>query len=354
VRPTALVVGSPSVNVGTTLFSFTDEWRAGGLGLTGLLERVAAHGLGPDVEVVGYQSFRGLPAPYDHEVEAFRSDVRRLGLRPTAFGVYVDRARRPDRWLTLDEAYAELAGQLRVAARLGCTSVRAVLGMDLAVLDRSLPLLDELGLVLTFEIQGSHTPGAGDVTALVDWLERNAGAPVGITLDTSVAMPDLPVSYRRTLRREGMTPNAEEALDAAWRADGPPHQRMAGFHEAVEGMDVPVAALEHVVTAFVRFGHGDAEDWRFVLPWVWHAHAKFWDWDEAQRHVLEPHGRFLDLLVTAGYIGSVSSEFGGMAWLERGEVDVFDLTARHLAFLRSEIARLTTGRVQTAPAVPVT
>jgi hypothetical protein len=345
VRPTAPAVGSPSVSVGTTLFSFTDEWRSGGHDLSGLLERVAAHGLGPDVEVVGYQSFRGLPAPYDDEVEVFRSDVRRLGLRPTAFGVYVDHARRRDQWLTVDEGYAELTEQLRVAVRLGCPSVRAMLGMDLALLDRSLPLLDELGLFLTFEIQGSHTPEAGDVTALVDWLQRNAGAPVGITLDTSVAMPGLPVSYRRALRSGGMAPRAEEALDAAWRADGPPHRRMAEFHAAVERMDIPEAALEHVVTAFVRFGHGDAEDWRFVLPWVRHAHAKFWDWEDAPRHVLEPHGRFLDLLVSAGYAGSVSSEFGGMAWLERGKVDVFDLTARHLEFLRSEITRLTSGLV---------
>ena len=75
--------------------------------------------------------------------------MRGLGLRPTVFGVYVDRARRKDRWLDVDESVAELEPQLQAAARLGFPMVRAAIGLDLAVVERVLPTLTSLGLVLT-------------------------------------------------------------------------------------------------------------------------------------------------------------------------------------------------------------
>jgi len=325
-------------SVGTTLFNFTDEWRSGAHNLSQVLAHVARLDLGPDIELVGYQSFRGLPAPTSAEVDEFRQDVDRLGLRPTAFGVYVDRAKRPGRWLSADESVAELVGQLWTARRLGFSSVRATLGMDTEVIDRVLPTLDELGLLLTFEIQGNHTPEAPDVLSLIGWLEANAGSPVGVTFDSSVAMPGLPASYVRGLRARGVTPQVEDALDRAWRSDGAPFQRLAGFLESIDGLDVSPDLREQFVTAFIRFGHGDLDSWGHVLPWVRHAHAKFWDWEDVQTHVLTPHRAFVDLLVASGYAGSISSEFGGIAWLERHEVNVFELTKRHVSFLRTAVA----------------
>ena len=323
--------------VGTTLFSFTDVWRTGSVTLTQLLQRVATLGLGPDLELVGYQSFRGLPSPTAVEVDDFRRDVERLNLRPTAFGVYVDRARRSGCWLSADESLAQLSDQLWTARRLGFRSGRATLGMDTEVLDRLVPVLDDEDLVLTFEIQGNHTPDAPEVVALVDWLRGNSGAPVGLTFDSSVAMPDLPVSYRRVLRQLGMTSSMEEQLDVAWRSDGAPFQRLGGLFAAIDGASVPEALHDQLVTAFIRFGHGDLADWTHVLPWVRHAHAKFWDWEDAETQVMIPHQALVTLLVEHGYTGSISSEFGGLAWLEQDEINIFDLTKQHIAFLRAAI-----------------
>ena len=327
-----------SPTVGTTLFSFTDEWRSGALTLTQLLERVARLDLGPDVELVGYQSFRGLPTPTPAEVDLFRHDVERLGLRPTVFGVYVDRARHPARWLSVAESTAQVAQQLDLAAALGFTATRATLGMDTAVLDRVAPVLADLELLLTFEIQGNHTPHAPEVVTLLDWLQSNPGAPVGLTFDSSVAMPDLPPSYRRVLRDLGMTPQVEAQLEDAWRSDGAPFQRLGRLLAGVAGSPLPDALREQLVTAFIRFGHGRLAEWSDVLGWVRHAHAKFWDWEDADRQVKAPHLELVRMLVQHGYAGSISSEFGGIAWLERGELDVFDLTGRHVTFLREAIA----------------
>jgi hypothetical protein len=332
--------------VGTTLFSFTDEWRSGDFTLTRLLERVERLGLGPDVELIGYQSFRGLPIPTPTEVQTFRADVARLGLRPTAFGVYVDRALRPGQLLSAEESAIQLTQQLHTASRLGFVSTRATLGMDTAVLDRVAPVLDELGVVLTFEVQGSHTRDAPEITTLIGWLQANAGSRVGLTLDNSVALPNLPVSYRRVLRRLGATPGMEVLLEAAWRSEGPVFERLERFLASIDRAEVSEALHEQFVTPFVRFGHGDLQQWTDVLPWVRHVHAKFWDWEDAETQVMAPHRELVEMLVQYGYAGSISSEFGGIAWLEREELDVFDLTKKHVGFLRSTVAS-----AQTAPCV---
>jgi hypothetical protein len=326
-----------TITVGSSLFCFTDEWRGYDGGLTGLLEQVAAFDLGPDIEVVGMQSFRGLPEPDSDEVARFRSDCRLFDLNPRAYGVYLDGARRPDRWLTVDESAADLTAQLHTTANLGIGIARAMLGMDLEIVNRVIPVLDELGVVLTFEIQGPHTPDSPQITELVTWLERNAGAPVGVTLDCSIAMPGLPASYRRVGRELGMSGDVEALLETTWRGNGPAPERIGKFYAAAADRSLSEAVAAHSMIPFVRFGHGQLDDWQFIMPWVRHAHAKYWDWEDAGEHVVELHSEFLELLAAGGFTGSVVSEFGGMAWLDSDGVDIFNMTRRHVGLLRSTV-----------------
>src|SRR5919202_620388 len=114
--------------LGTTLFSLTPEWRRGA-DAAALLERLAAVGCGPAIEVIGYQTWRGLPQVSPQDERAFRDPVERLGLLPTALGVYPDLFRRPGRAMSEDEAYDDVAAQLATAARLGFAQARAPIGM---------------------------------------------------------------------------------------------------------------------------------------------------------------------------------------------------------------------------------
>ena len=324
-----------SLSFGSTLFSFTNEWLAATGPVEELLQRVAAQGLGPDLEVDGLTSFRGLPLPHDAEVESFRRACSALGLRPTVFGVYVDRARRQDRWLDVEESVAELDAQLAAAHRLGFTMVRAALGLDLEVVERVLPTLESLGLVLTLEVQGTTTLAAPPLADLYSWLQSHDGAPVGLTFDTSVAMPDLPPSFRAHLRRLGMSAEVEQLLDRSWTADRPAHLRFAQFRVDAAAAGAPGAVLEQAVAAFVRMGRSPLESWTPLFPWVRHVHAKFWDGELSEEHVIRPHTRALAALRDAGYTGSVSSEWGGSEWCGLDEVDAFALVGDHLAALKS-------------------
>ena len=125
------------MRLGTTTFSFTNEWLTRRLTQAELLERAAAFELGPGLEVVGQQLWRGYPSLDRDEALAFRRLCARLGFEPAAIGGYVDRLRRPGRPLSVDEAVADLEAQIATAAGLGFTVVRLHVGIPVAALERA-------------------------------------------------------------------------------------------------------------------------------------------------------------------------------------------------------------------------
>jgi len=309
--------------LGTTLFSLTPDWRAGSDAVT-VLERVAEAGCGPAIEVIGHQAWRGFPRLSTADERAFRDAVDRLGLVPVALGVYTDLHRRPGRAMTDDEAFADLRPQLEVAARLGFGVVRATLGMAPALMRRVLAEAERLGVVLTFELQGTTAPDAPPVRDVLA-LRAETGSPhLGFTVDFSLTTPALPAALGTALRRARVPDDAVAAVHRAWER-GP---RIAEALAAVggHGVDTLVAGV------LGRCGRGQPADWAHVLPAVRHAHAKFWDPDVET--VRAPHGAWLSALADAGYPGAVVSEWGGHELLDRADADALTVTRAHVALLR--------------------
>src|SRR4051794_14549177 len=171
--------------LGTTLFSFTPDWRVGEEA-TSILERVAGGGCGPAVEVIGHQAWRGFPDVSPDDERLFRDAVERLRLVPVVLGVYTHLLLRPGRPMSADEAFEDIQPQLAAAARLGFPAVRATLGMESGLLRRVLGECERLGVVLTFEVQGATPPDAPAVVEVLS-LQQETGSPfLGLTMDFSV------------------------------------------------------------------------------------------------------------------------------------------------------------------------
>jgi sugar phosphate isomerase/epimerase len=322
------------VILGTTLFSLTNEWLSGAWTLDSMLRRVADDGLGPGLEVVGFQSFRGFPDLSTEDVAAFREHVDALGLVPSALGVYVDSALRPGHMMGVEEGGNYLQPQLEAAHVLGFPLVRAALGMEPALIERLVPTLERLNLILVLEVQGPTTAESPTLVTTVELLERLQSGAVGLVLDFSLSMAGLPVTFLSRLRRDGMDDDVEAALVAGWHAEGPAHQRSRDFVELARARGAPEAVITRGLTPFMRFGSAEPESFTPMLPWVRHAHAKYWDLEDAERHVVGPHAVFLRLLTDAGYDGHISSEWGGSDWLEVEDASAFELTRRHLGLVR--------------------
>jgi sugar phosphate isomerase/epimerase len=327
--------------LGTTLFSFTPEWRSGA-DATSILERIAGARCGPAIEVIGQQAWRGFPGIRPDEERAFRDGVDRLGLVPVALGVYTDLFRRPGRPMSDDEAFEDIRPQLEVAARLGFELVRATLGMAPELLRRVAAECERLGVVLTFEVQGSTAPDAPAVTELAE-LQARTGTPyLGLTLDFSLTTPALPEAFGTALARHGLAAAQVAAVEEAWAQDAPLGPRLGAALGAISGHPAEPLLAHLVAGVFVRTGRQQPADWAALLPLVRHAHAKFWDPDvEAVRG---SHGAWLVALADAGYRGAVVSEWGGHELLDRADADALTVTRDHLGLLRELAAAGTAVR----------
>jgi sugar phosphate isomerase/epimerase len=321
--------------LGTTLFSFTPDWRAGADAVS-ILERVAAAGCGPALEVIGHQAWRGFPEVSADDERAFRDAVERLELVPVALGVYPHPFRRPGPPAGIDEQVEDLRTQMAAAKRLGFPIVRTHLGLAPELLRRAVAEAERLEVVLTFEVQGTATP---DALAVVDVLSLQAetGSPfVGLTMDFSVTSRSLPGILDTGLRRLGLAEDRIAAIHRIWAEDLPIGQRIGTALAEIAGhpQEQPLTVL--VAGVLGRCGRTEPADWADVFPVVRHAHAKIWDPDvEAIR---EPHGAWLRALDAAGYTGAVVSEWGGHEMLERSDADALTVTRDHLQLLR-ELSR---------------
>ena len=324
--------------LGTTLFSLTPEWRRGADAVA-LLERLAAVGCGPAIEVIGHQAWRGFPQLSADDERAFRSAVARLGLRPVALGVYTDLFRRPGRPMTTDEALADIRPQLEAAARLGFPAVRATIGMESALLRRVLDEAERLGVVLTFEVQGAMPPGAPAVVEILELQQRTGSAHLGFTIDFSLTTPALPVAFGTALRRRGVPGPAVAEIHRIWGTDEPMGRRIGAALALVAGHRDEATLTPLVAGVLGRCGRSAPAEWADVLPLARHAHAKFWD--PAVESVRTPSAAWLAALAQAGYAGAVVSEWGGHELLDRADADALAVTRAH----HNLLAELVRGRM---------
>ena len=331
--------------LGTTLFSFTPDFRAGE-STSSILQRVADAGCGPALEVIGHQAWRGFPNISADDERAYRDAVDRLGFEPKSLGIYPHPFRRPGAPMGTDEIVDDLTAQLEAARRLGFPIVRTHLGMEPGILRRVAAEANRLGVVLTFEVQGTATPDAPAVVDVLS-LQQETGTPyLGFTMDFSVTTRALPGVLDHGLRRNGLAEDAIAEIHRIWALDLPIGQRIGMGLAHVAGHPQEYALTVLVAGVLGRCGRTEPAEWADAFPVTHHAHAKIWDPDvEAIR---EPHGAWLAALDAAGYTGAVVSEWGGHEMLDRAEADALTVTRDHLRLLAELSTADVTGSVVTA------
>src|SRR6187431_591914 len=78
-RPT-MAIATPGLRLGTTLFSLTNEFHSLEYTFDELIAKVGALGLGPGLEVIGFQSIRGFPEVSEKFADRFKELLAEHGL----------------------------------------------------------------------------------------------------------------------------------------------------------------------------------------------------------------------------------------------------------------------------------
>ena len=149
--------GKTMPRLGVTLYSFTPDFHRGRYTFEDLIVEAAERGLGPGLEVIGFQSFRGFPHMSAEVERRFLDLVDRHGWELSCLDGNVDVAVRADRLLDEDEIVEYVGAQLEAAGRLGFPVLRIQNMATPRVVERLVPRAEELGVKLGMEIHAPET-----------------------------------------------------------------------------------------------------------------------------------------------------------------------------------------------------
>jgi hypothetical protein len=333
--------------LGVTLYSFTPYFHGRQYTFWDLIRIAGERGLGPGLEVVGFQSIRGFPRLPDGFAKQFRQSVDDAGLELSALGANADAGIHPDRLLTDDELEQYMLAQLETARTLGFPTVRVQYSVTPDLMERLLPHAERLNLRLGMEIHAPHSVHHPDMLALLERYEKLGSPHLGFIPDWGSSLTRVPPSMIATYRELGLSDELLDRFEQQWNEfhRGPIVKndddqiaqlvRMGELGREFHGGDL---AQNLLMQGVGLFGHQKPEDWKPFLPWAVHVHGKFYDIDADGNEPSIPHGVVLRDLVEANYGRYISTEWEGWHWNTKD--DPFDMVAKQQALARRTLDSL--------------
>lgn len=325
--------------LGSTLYSFTNEWHERRYGFEDLIAEVAKRKLGPGLEIIGFSTIRGFPNVSDDFAARFKDLMAKYQLTPSCLSINADMAIKRGTMMSVDEAVAYHAPQIEAAAKMGFPTIRCQFAAPVEVIIKLLPLLEKHGIKIGPEVHAPLNPSSPPVMA---WREAYAKANsplLGFVPDFGCCASTLPATYIANLRRQELPEILIELALEVWQLPRDAGWKRQEFARRVEPLKADPADVSALSVMFNILSPGTAEMWKEIMPQVVHVHGKFYDFDAEGNEASIDYGSILPVFHDGGFTGFMSSEWEGHLYM-RG-VDAFDMVAKHQALARRIIAKHT-------------
>lgn len=298
--------------LGTTLFSFTNEFWERQFTFEQLIAKVGELNLGPGLEVIGFSSIRGFPTVTDDFAARFKDLVAKHNLELTSLAINADVwARRGGAPLSTDETVAYLDPQIRAAAKLGFPIVRSQLAATPAVVERLLPLIEKLGVKVGPELHAPWTIDSPAIVAYRELYERLKSPLLGFIPDFGSCAKAWPAPYLRQLREAGIPPALLDLAMEIWKGEGDTQWKRDEFARRAAAAKYEPASISRLGVLFSMLIKQDPRVWLQIMPQIIHVHCKFYDFDAEGNETTVPYDKLFPIFVEGGYSGYMSSEWEG-------------------------------------------
>ena len=316
--------------LGTTLYSLTNEFLSRRYRFEDLLEQVAYRGIGPGLEIVGFQSIRGFPAISSEYAERFKGLVAELGLIPTALAINADQAIRRGEVMSEDAMVAYHEQQIQAAGKLGFPVARYQYGAGPNVNRRLVPLAEKLNVKLGLEIHAPQHANHPDILKFREMYGKVRSSHLGWIPDFSSTARRVPPSFVEHYRK-GMPESVISLALQIWNEDGDALTRMQCFKDQARNMGASEVQLNELSLIFPMFGKQPPEGWLDLMPEVIHVHGKFFGFSVDGEEESIDYGKLLPLFRDHGYRGYISSEWEGHLY---STADAFLMIKKHQTMCR--------------------
>jgi sugar phosphate isomerase/epimerase len=326
------------IRLGATTYSFNDEYHSYELSLERMFATIGSLGPKQGLEIIAPQCIRTYPEVSEEFEHIFRDAVERYDLVPSAFGHYSDLGRIPGRNLSIAEAVEFSRIQLEGAKRLGYRLARmSYQSFDLtdrreALYRQLLPDLERLDMKLAIEIHAPHIIESEPQQRVIEDVAALNSPYVGFTLDCGCMTNRVSPVCERKFLELGVDPAIVKRLIDFW-ATAPSRAELNWEVAAIGGGSlVELLATE----TWIYFGHGKPAALREIMPYVFHVHGKFFQVDENGNDDAVAYPQIIEILVSSGYDGWISSEYEGHHWLKNR--NAYAQVKAHQQYLRRLIA----------------
>lgn len=318
--------------LGSTLYSFTNEWHERRYDFESLIAEVARRSLGPGLELIGFSSIRGFPKVSDDFAARFKDLMAQHQLTPSCLSINADMAIRRGTMMGVDEAVAYHAPQIEAAAKLGFPVVRCQFAAPAEVLVKLLPLAEKHGIKMGPEVHAPLNPNSPPVMAYREAYAKANSPLLGFIPDFGCSARDLPATYIANLRRQELPEHLIQLALELWHLPKDAGWKRQEFARRVEPLNADPADVSALSVMFNILSPGEASAWKEIMGQVIHVHGKFYDFDEAGNETSIPYDELLPVFHDGGFEGFMSSEWEGHLYMRH--VDAFDMVAMHQALAR--------------------
>ena len=335
-----------SIQLGTTIYSMTNEWLEGKYTLPQLIDEVGKRKLGPGLEMIGFQNLRGFPHKVDKaDIKAFLQAIDRNELVLTSLAGNADIACHAKNWLDTDQSVEYMRPQIELAAQMGFPVMRIQIGLTPEVLEKLEPIAAKAKVKLGMEIHAPEGPCTPKVIATREVYDRIDSEYLGFVPDFSSCMRAIPPGMIAQLKKAGLSDGGVALLLSNWEGKSAPYQRYMAFAEAAKSNNEPELPIAQARLIFTMFGREQPEDWAEILDRTVHIHGKFYEVSEdCSVSPSIDYERILAVFAKANRTITMSSEWEGHAFWDSNEQCAFEMVRRHHIMCQSMLDRIASRR----------
>jgi hypothetical protein len=322
--------------MGVTLYSFTNEWLTREYDLAGLLREVARRGLGPNIEIIGFQNFKEFPDVSDDFAACFKDLIAETGLNPVSCAINSDRFLKPGQQPIDDASLVEYhKRQLRSAKKLGFELVRYQFALPADLLPEIAPYARDLGIRMGVEVHAPMWARHPAVMAYREMYDRLDTPTLGWIPDFGGTADRIPASMLDAARAGGAPESLIDLVQEIWPEPGMSHEKGGKLREIALRDGHEPRHIQAVSLAFFILSNNDPLSWAEMVDRTIHIHGKFYGVSVDLVEEAIPYDKILPLFRDGGFTGTIVSEWEGHAYCT---ADAFEQVERHQAMCRKILA----------------
>lgn len=318
---------------GISLYSFQEEYFHGTLTLAQCVQTAVQLGA-PGIEIVAEQMVPGYPTVTDAFRNEWRAWMAQWGAIAFALDMNLDTKRFPGRLLTQKEMTDWVKLNLRNAACLGFTHVRANQVTPPEIWNDVLPLVESLQLHVGMELHPPFTFEHPRIQAHLVEMDRLKSDRLGLCIDTGIFEKRISRVKLAYYLRRGAQPRVVSYIEKAYvqgEAD-------ATLGDRIEKLspNATDAILARDVGRMVYTQPQHIIQFKERILWI---HAKFYEMLADDVEYAIPFDEIIHALKLCGFDGMICSEYEGNRYLQDlGAVDSVEQVRRQQRMLARLIA----------------